>query len=375
MPASPPFSLRVRALLPFALLLAAGCASATTGGSPSASTTAVGAGDRVTADDVRELVSVLAADSMEGRATGRRGSLKAARFIAERFARYGVKAAGDSGYVQRVPMVATVGRGGRQGAALAPSFAALDTVPAERRLQGGNVLAIIEGSDPVLRDSAILVGAHYDHLGIGAAVDGDSIFNGADDDASGTAAVMLVARALASGPRPKRTVVFGAFTGEETGLVGTRWYIRHPAVPLTRTVADFEIEMIGRPDSLAGGAGRAWLTGYERSTMGERLAAAGIPLVADPRPAQNFFQRSDNIAFAYLGIPAHTISTFNLHGDYHTVNDEADRLDYAHMARVVESTIRAVRLLADGAAPEWKPGQKPVAPAGMRERLGLPAVP
>ncbi|MGZ8492396.1 MAG: hypothetical protein ACXWZS_09360, partial [Gemmatirosa sp.] len=118
MPASPPFSLRVRALLPFALLLAAGCASATTGGSPSASTTAVGAGDRVTADDVRELVSVLAADSMEGRATGRRGSLKAARFIAERFARYGVKAAGDSGYVQRVPMVATVGRGGRQGAAL-----------------------------------------------------------------------------------------------------------------------------------------------------------------------------------------------------------------------------------------------------------------
>ncbi len=357
--------MRLRLILPSVVLLASGCAAATAG-APS------GATDRVSAADVQELVSALAADSMEGRATGRPGSMRAARLIAERFARYGVKAAGDSGYVQRVPMFASVGRNGRPGVALAPSFAALDTVPAERRLAGGNVLAILEGSDPVLRDSAILVGAHYDHLGVGAPVDGDSIFNGADDDASGTAAVMLVARALAAGPRPKRTIVFGAFTGEEVGLVGTRWYIRNPAVPLARTVADFEIEMIGRPDSLAGGAGKAWLTGYERSTMGERLAAAGIPLVADPRPAQNFFQRSDNIAFAYLGIPAHTISTFNLHRDYHTVNDEADRLDYAHMAQVVESTIRAVRLLADGAAPQWKPGQKPEAPAGMRERRGIP---
>ena len=356
-----------------AVVLAAGCAAAAGGASTSPSAAARVAGaDRVAAADVRELVSALAADSMEGRATGRAGSRRAARLIAERFARYGVKAAGDSGYLQRVPMVATTGRNGRAAVALAPSFAALDTVPAERRLAGGNVLAILEGSDPVLRDSAILVGAHYDHLGVGAAVDGDSVFNGADDDASGTAAVLLVARALAAGPRPKRTVVFGAFTGEEVGLVGTRWYIRNPAVPLARTVADFEIEMIGRPDSLVGGAGKAWLTGYERSTMGERLAAAGIPLVADPRPAQNFFQRSDNIAFAWLGIPAHTISTFNLHGDYHTVNDEADRLDYDHMARVVEATIRAVRLLADGAAPEWKPGQKPVAPTGMRERLGVP---
>jgi hypothetical protein len=368
-----PIALHARRVVPALLCVALGaCASAGAVSGPAGGAVSGAPADRVSADDVRQLVGVLAADSMEGRATGRPGSMKAARFIAERFRAYGVAPAGDSGYFQRVPMVATTGRGGRQGAQLVASFAALDTVPAERRLTGGNVLAILEGSDPALKDSAIIVGAHYDHLGIGAPQAGDSVFNGADDDASGTAAVMLVARALAAGPRPKRTIVFGAFTGEETGLVGTRWYIQHPPVPLARTVADFEIEMIGRPDSLVGGAGKAWLTGYARSTMGERLADAGIPLVADPRPDQNFFQRSDNIAFAYLGIPAHTISTFNLHADYHSVKDEADRLDYAHMAQVVESTIRAVRLLADGAAPQWKPGQQPEAPAGFRARLGLP---
>jgi Zn-dependent M28 family amino/carboxypeptidase len=221
----------------------------------------------------------------------------------------------------------------------------------------------------VLRDEVVLVDAHYDHLGIAKPEMGDSIYNGADDDASGTTAVMFVARALAKGPRPKRTVVLLATTGEETGLVGTRWYIAHPVRPLERTVANLEIEMIGRPDSLAGGAGKAWLTGYERSTMGDALKANGIPIVADPRPDQQFFQRSDNIAFAYRGIPAHTLSTFNLHTDYHHASDEASRLDYDHMAKVIESTIAAVRLLTDGPRPEWKPNGRPQEP----ERRPRPA--
>src|SRR5690606_4337632 len=115
---------------------------------------------------------------------------------------------------------------------------------------------------------------------------GDSIYNGADDDASGVVAMLETARQLAADP-PARSVIFVAFTGEENGMTGTRWYIRNAPRPLERTVADIQIEMIGRPDSLAGGAGKGWLTGYERSTMGPMLSAAGIAVVADPRPAMN----------------------------------------------------------------------------------------
>jgi uncharacterized protein YecE (DUF72 family) len=109
--------------------------------------------------------------------------------------------------------------------------------------------------------------------------------------------------------------------------------------------------MIGRPDSLAGGAGKAWLTGYERSTMGDSLRANGVPIVADPRPAQDFFQRSDNIAFARLGIVAHTWSTFNLHTDYHEVTDDVSKVDFDHMARVIDAGARAVWVLANGDTP------------------------
>jgi hypothetical protein len=360
--------------------------------------------------DVRRLLTALAHDSLEGRRTATPGSERAARLIAEEFRRIGLRPAGDSGgYVQRIPLAATVGRGGRPGLALLPSWAAQDSVPATRRRVGMNVVGVIPGSDPALRDEVVLVDAHYDHLGIGAPVDPDSvllhrsvmaarprrpatpgqppaplsaeesarlgamldsvrrirpaevdsIFNGADDDASGTVAVIEIARQLLRGPPPKRTVVFAAMTGEEMGLLGTRWYIDHPPLPLERMVGNLEIEMIGRPDSLAGGAGKAWLTGYERSTMGDSLRANGVPIVADPRPAQDFFQRSDNIAFARRGIPAHTLSTFDLHPEYHTPNDEVERVDFAHMTAVIAAAVRATRLLSDGAKPEWHPGGRP----------------
>ncbi|HEY9229753.1 MAG TPA: M28 family peptidase, partial [Gemmatimonadaceae bacterium] len=231
----------------------------------------------------------------------------------------------------------------------------------EQPTLGGNVVGIIEGSDPTMRNEHVLVDAHYDHLGIRLPAPGstDSIYNGADDDASGTTAVIEIARAIKAGPPPKRTLIFAATTGEEVGLVGTNWYIAHPVRPLSEMVSNLEIEMIDRPDALAGGPRKAWLTGYERSTMGDTLAAHGVPIVQDPRPDQGFFQRSDNIAFARMGIPAHTLSTFDLHADYHHANDEASLADFNHMAGVIDAGVTAVRLLADGFKPVWHSGCKP----------------
>lgn len=307
---------------------------------------------------------------MEGRGTGTVGSARAARLIAAEMQRAGLQPVGDSGYFQRVPVAVTtqsrtLGNGTvvtRVRPALYPSFAALDTVPADRRRTAVNVVGMLPGSDPLLRDSVILVDAHYDHLGIGPAVNGDSIYNGADDDASGVVAVLDIARSLASGPRPKRTVIFLTTSGEEVGLLGTRWYLEHPVVPLNRMTANLEIEMIGRPDSLAGGPGHAWLTGFERSTMGSMFAAAGLPIGPDKRPDEQFFMRSDNIAFARAGIPAHTLSTFNLHTDYHRPSDDVSRIDFAHMTTVIRAAVAATRLLANGPAPQWNPGGRPLAP-------------
>ncbi len=324
--------------------------------------------------DVRRLLTALADDSLEGRGTGTRGSAKAAALIAEEMRRAGLEPAGDSGYFQRVPVAMTTQMrtlpNGTTTARTAPmlysSFAALDTIPVERRRTAVNVVGRLRGIDPVLGDSVVLIDAHYDHLGIGGPVNGDSIYNGADDDASGVVAVLEVARAMAAGPSPRRTVLFVATTGEEVGLVGTRWLVDHPVVPLGRMTANLEIEMIGRPDSLAGGAGRAWLTGFHRSTMGPRFAAAGLPIVADPRVEQGFFERSDNIAFANAGIPAHTLSSFNLHGDYHQPSDDASRIDFAHMTAVIRAAAAATRLLSDGPAPRWSMGGQPVVPVAAR---------
>jgi hypothetical protein len=297
----------------------------------------------------RRLIGALADDSMQGRATGTVGALRAARMIAAEMKRIGLEPLGDSGFCQRVR---TSPDGGRVGADLAP--------PPAHRLPSVNVIGVIRGSDPELRSEHILIDAHYDHLGIRhPGVAGDTIYNGADDDASGVAAVLEAARQLSEGRRPRRTVIFAATTGEEVGLVGTNWYIAHPPLPLDQMVANLEIEMIGRPDSLAGGPGRAWLTGFARSTMGESLAARGIPIVPDQRLDQQFFERSDNIAFARRGIVAHTLSSFNLHADYHQPSDDVSRVDFAHVTSVINATAAAVRLLADGARPEWKEGGRP----------------
>ena len=296
---------------------------------------------------LRDWLSVIAADSMLGRGTGTPGAARAARLIAEAMREMELNPAGDSGYYQRVPLFRT-----GSGLALADSLNGAE-------FNDVNVVGVLPGTDSALSREAVIVGAHYDHLGVGPPVAGDSIYNGADDDGSGVIATLAIARALASGPPLKRTVIFLLTTGEEVGLLGTRWYVAHPVVPLERTVADLQIEMIGRPDPLVGGTGIAWLTGYERSTMGDIVKRAGLPIAPDPRPMQRFFERSDNIAFARIGIPAHTLSSYGMHTDYHTPADEVIKIDFPHMARVVAAGARLVRLLADGPKPEWHPGGRP----------------
>ena len=317
---------------------------------------------------VQRELAILAADSMEGRMTGSRGGERAARWIEKQYKAAGLTPAGDSGtFRQHIPLRTAQGIGAVPGTRVRPapvaSWAAWDSLPTEQRMRTQNIAGMIRGSDPTLRDEVVLVTAHYDHIGIGAPVGGDSINNGADDDASGNIALIEMAKALAKGPRPKRTILFMAITGEEVGGFGTRWYIAHPLLPLEKTVVDLNVEMIAHADSLAGGFGKAWLTGYERSTMGDLLADNGIALVPDPRPGQRFFERSDNVAFARIGIPAHSISTFNLATPYHNPKDEVSTIDAPHMAQVISATARALRLLADGPRPEWHPGGRPEAPA------------
>ena len=343
------------------------------------STAGASASATITEADVRRLLTALADDSLEGRGTGTRGSAKAAALIANEMRAAGLEPAGDSGYFQRVPvaMVTRTMRNGStgQGLALLTSLAALDTIPSAQRRAAVNVVGILRGTDPALKDSVILVDAHYDHLGLGKPVNGDSIYNGADDDASGTVAVLEIAKAMARGPAPRRTVIFAATTSEEVGLLGTRWYVLHPVAPLSRMTANLEIEMIGRPDSLGGGEGRAWLTGFDRSSMGKIFTDAGLPIGRDLRPEQGFFARSDNIAFANAGIPAHTLSTFNLHRDYHQPTDDASRIDFPHTTAVVRAAASATRLLADGPAPRWYPGGRPTPPVAQGTPTTLPISP
>jgi Zn-dependent M28 family amino/carboxypeptidase len=125
-------------------------------------------------------------------------------------------------------------------------------------------------------------------------------------------------------------------------------------------VCNLNFEMIGRPDKLAGGPGKLWLTGDERSSLGAAFRELGLAIVADPRPAERFFERSDNIAFARRGIVAQTLSSYDLHADYHHVTDEADKLDYAHMEAAIRASFEAARALADGRIePKWLEGGDP----------------
>jgi hypothetical protein len=228
-----------------------------------------------------------------------------------------------------------------------------------------NAVGRLTGSDPQQAAEVIVLSAHLDHVGARDVAPGeDGINNGADDDASGTIAVLELAEALARGPRPKRTIVFAAFGSEERGGFGAGYFVDRPVVPLKAIVADLQFEMLGRPDELVP-PHTLWLTGYERSDLGAELAKQGARLVADPHPDQGFFTRSDNIRFARRGVVAHTVSSFGLHTDYHRPSDEIDTIDFAHMTDAIRSLVEPIRWFANSTfRPAWAPDGCP-APCGQ----------
>jgi hypothetical protein len=222
-----------------------------------------------------------------------------------------------------------------------------------------NAIGQLKGSDPKQAGEVILLTAHLDHLGVrpGAA---DPIFNGADDDASGSTAVLELCEAIARGPRPKRTMMFAWFGSEESGGAGARNFLNKPPVPLESIVANLEFEMIAnRDDKVA--PHTLWLTGYERSNLGSELARQGARLVADPHPEQNFFSRSDNIQLARQGIIAHTVSSYDAKGaTYHKANDDIAHVDFGHMTESIQSMLKPVLWLATSTfKPEWAPNGRP----------------
>jgi len=222
-----------------------------------------------------------------------------------------------------------------------------------------NALGILRGSDPVLQQTAVLLSAHLDHLGIGQPVNGDDIYNGADDDASGTTAVLELARALGSGPKPRRTVIFALFGSEETGGQGSTYFLQHPPVPLKQMAVNLEFEMLGRADP-AVSADTVWLTGWERSNLGPMLAARGAKLIGDPHPAQNFFARSDNYVLAKKGVVAQTVSSYGMHSDYHQPSDDVAHINFQHMDAAIGSLLGPVRWLVNSSfTPRWNEEGKP----------------
>lgn len=221
-----------------------------------------------------------------------------------------------------------------------------------------NVAAVLRGSDPALRDEYVVLSAHMDHVGVGAPVNGDSIYNGADDNASGTTALIEIAEALASMPEPPaRSIIFLHVSGEEHGLLGSRWYSDHPTVPLERIVANINIDMIARnaPDSVV-------VIGKDYSSLGDVVNEVGashpeLRLTAsdDIWPEERFFFRSDHFNFARKEIPS--IFFFSgVHEDYHRPSDEVDTLDMDKAARVSRMVLQTLRRIADDPQrPVWDP--------------------
>ncbi|MEQ1923352.1 MAG: M20/M25/M40 family metallo-hydrolase [Pyrinomonadaceae bacterium] len=295
--------------------------------------------------NVRAEMNFLASDAMQGRGSGTLFERIAAEYIGSQFMQFGLEPAGEIGPDGKPTYVQTVTYKNRRTGADGKTW---------------NAAGKITGTDKTLGSEVIVLSSHLDHVGVRDSAPGDDkIFNGADDDASGTVAVMELARVLASGKKPKRTIYFVCFGSEEVGGYGSRYFAENLPFAKDKFIANLQFEMIGRPDAKVNPE-ELWLTGYERSNLGPELAKRGAKLVQDPHPTQNFFMRSDNIQFARMGIIAHTVSSFGLHTDYHKASDEIKTIDFRHMTRAINSMVKPVQWLINASfKPTWNEGKKP----------------
>jgi len=221
-----------------------------------------------------------------------------------------------------------------------------------------NVVGILEGSDPRLKGEYVVLSAHMDHVGVGRPVNGDSIYNGADDDASGTISVVEAAEAFSQlQPRPKRSIIFLTVSGEEKGLWGSAYFADHPPVPIADIVADLNTDMVGRnwKDTIV-------VIGKEHSDLGatlNRVGAAhpelGMQPIDDIWPQESFYTRSDHYNFARKGVPI--LFFFNgTHADYHRPSDSVDKIDAEKESRIVKLVFYLGLDVANGAErPKWNP--------------------
>lgn len=213
-----------------------------------------------------------------------------------------------------------------------------------------NIVGIIPGKSRP--EEMVIFSSHYDHLGIGKPnAEQDSIFNGANDDAAGTTAVIMLAKYFAAQKTmPERTLVFVAFTAEEIGGFGSRYFSRQ--INADKAIAMLNIEMIGTESKW--GTNSAYITGYEKSDLGkilqQNLSGSKFKFEPDPYPSQNLFYRSDNATLAALGVPAHTISTSKMDSEpfYHTQNDELETLDMKNMAEIIKAIAISAKGIIEG---------------------------
>ena len=231
--------------------------------------------------------------------------------------------------------------------------------PGETVVEAGftsNAIGWLAGSEP--DGPVLMVSAHLDHIGLRS--DGVVMY-GANDDASGTVAVIELARALAGSGPHRMNVMFVAYGSEEAGLLGSRYFVKNPPVPLDRIRANLEIEMIADQDPQLP-AGVMMMTGFERSNFGPELQARGARVGPDPYPEQNFFERSDNFALAQRGIVAHTVSGWATIPTYHTPEDTIANINFDFMTQAIQSLVAPLSAVAEGDfTPEWAEGGRPAA--------------